>query len=129
MRFTACLACLAALSFACAGSTPTAPGAQPPVLQQIQPSALAVGDSAIVTGVGFTGSANALRIGAGYLTSLSSSDGTSLRFVLPTSLSACPPRAQVCVALAVLLTPGTYTVSVVNDNGTSNEATLQVVAR
>ncbi len=82
-----------------------------------------------MTGNGFASSSNAVRIGSGYLHNLASPEGTSLRFMLPTALSACPPTAQVCVALAVLLRPGTYTVAVINANGTSNEVTLQVVAR
>ena len=72
---------------------------------------------------------NAITFGIGYLHGVASADGVSLRFALPAALTPCPPGAQVCIALAVLLTPGTYPVSVVNANGTSNEMPLQVAAK
>ena len=53
---------------------------------------------------------NAITFGIGYLHGVASADGVSLRFALPAALTPCPPGAQVCIALAVLLTPGTYPV-------------------
>jgi hypothetical protein len=128
MRIGAGLICLAVLVGGCGGSSPTAPGVAPEV-RGIQPAEIAVGDTAVITGSGFTASANSVHLGPGYLKDLASSDGTSIRFALPTALSPCPPSAEVCAALAVLLTPGTYSLSVVNANGTSNDITLRIVAR
>lgn len=107
---------------------PTAPTAAPAV-SGVSPSAAAVGDTVTISGSGFTSTANAIKIGAGYLLGIATPDSTSLRFTLPTALTPCPPGTQVCITLAVLLTPGTYPVSVVNANGTSNELTFQVVAK
>jgi hypothetical protein len=128
---------LLVVAFAAAGLTgcslsstrgPTAPTAAP-TLSGISPSSASVGDTITLAGSAFTSTANAITFGIGYLHGVASADGVSLRFALPTALTPCPPSAQVCVALAVLLTPGTYPVSVVNANGTSNELSLQVVAK
>jgi len=127
MRRPVWLLCLVVLSGAC-GASIVGPG-EPPVIQAIAPATAATGDVVTITGTGFSTTSNAVRIGAGYLPSLASSDGRSLRFSLPTTLSPCPPDAQVCVAMVVLLTPGTYKLVVTNDGGTSNEAALQVIAR
>jgi len=122
---------LAILALGCSGwsrAVPTSPGG-PPVLTMIAPASGAVGDTVTLSGSGFTPTANAIKIGAGYLNGVGAADSTSLRVVLPSALTPCPPSTQVCVALALLLTPGTYPVSVVNANGTSNELSLQVVAK
>ena len=122
---------LVAMAAACAGTsggTPTSPtGAC--VLASISPSQAAVGDSIALSGSGFTPSDNAIRIGAGYLLGVASGDGASLTFTLPATLSPCPPGTQVCVTLVLLVTPGTYQVSVVNAKGTSNELAVKVVDR
>jgi hypothetical protein len=124
MRIGVCVV-VTALVCACGGS-PAAPG-HAPVVREIQPAELAVGDTAVLTGTGFAATGNGIHLGPGYLNGVPSSDGTSLRFVLPTALSACPPDTQVCIALAVLVTPGTYRVSIINANGTSNEISLRIV--
>jgi hypothetical protein len=100
-----------------------------PVLTALTPSQASVGDSITLTGSGFAASDNAIKIGAGYLLGVASAGGVSLTFTLPATLSPCPPGTQVCVALVLVLTPGTYQVSVVNASGTSNPLSLQVVAR
>jgi hypothetical protein len=107
---------------------PAAPTAVP-ALTAVTPAQASVGDPIALTGSAFTASNNSIRIGPGYLHGMASSGGTSLTFTLPSALSPCPPWAQVCITLAVLVTPGTYQVAVVNANGTSNELPLQVVAR
>jgi hypothetical protein len=107
---------------------PAAPTAAPAV-SGIGPSPASIGDTVTISGTGFTSTANAITFGIGYLHGVASADGASLRFALPAALTPCPPSAQVCVALAVLLTPGAYQVSVVNANGSSNGMPLQVVAR
>jgi hypothetical protein len=107
---------------------PSAPTAVP-VLTAVMPAQASVGDPIALTGSAFTASNNAIRIGPGYLQGTASSGGTSVTFTLPSALSPCAPWTQVCITLAVLVTPGTYQVAVVNANGTSNELPLQVVAR
>jgi hypothetical protein len=128
MRGVRWLSLVAALAAGCSGespSKPTPPGPTP-VIQQIQPFASQVGGTVTITGSGFTSAANAIRIGSGYLHNQDSAAGTSIRFVLPEYLGVCPPGAQACIAMALVLTPGTYKVSVVNTAGTSNEVVLTV---
>ena len=100
-----------------------------PVLTAVMPSQASVGDIITLTGSGFTASDNAIKIGAGYIQGVVSSRGASLSFTLPTVLTACPPWSQVCITLAILVTPGTYRLSVMTANGTSNELPLVVVAK
>ena len=107
---------------------PSAPTSAP-VLLGITPASAAVGDTVTIRGSGFTSIGNGVKIGVGYLNGVGTADSTSLRFALPSALTPCPPSAQVCIALALLLTPGTYQVAVLNANGTSNELSLQVVAK
>jgi len=116
---------------ACGGHLDRSPSAPtgPPALTAITPAQVSIGDSITLTGSGFAATANAIKIGTGYIQGGVSSDGTSVRFTLPAVLTACPPWAQVCITLAILVTPGTYQVAVANANGTSNELPLRVVAR
>jgi hypothetical protein len=131
MRAALRLALLAVVAAGCSAWPPTEPSRphQPPTVQQIRPSSCRVGDVVTVTGSGFTSAGNSVRIGSGYLNNVSSTNPTSLNFVLPEYLGVCPPGAQACVALALAVTPGTYKVSVINANGTSNEVALQVVEK
>lgn len=131
MRLLMPAALLAAMVSGCGHQallTPGAPGPAP-TISRIQPPAVAVGDAVTISGGNFTATANSLKIGAGYLNGVPSTDSTSIRFNLPSYLGVCPPGTEACVALALALTPGSYKVSVINANGTSNEVSLQVVAR
>ncbi len=101
----------------------------PPVLMAVTPSQASVGDAITLSGSAFAPSGNAIRFGAGYLHGVASEGGTSLSFPLPSALTPCPPGTDVCITLALVVTPGTYQVSVINAKGTSNALPLQVVAR
>ena len=114
---------------ACIGSSPFAPLRPRPAIEQILPSPASVGDQVTITGTGFTATGNALKIGAGYILRLDSTDSTSIRLTLPSYLGACPPNQEVCVALALPLAPGDYKLSVINANGTSNQISFAVVAK
>jgi hypothetical protein len=116
---------------ACGGHSNRSPSAPtgPPALTAITPPQVSIGDSITLTGSGFTTTTNAIRIGSGYIQGGVASGGTSVTFVLPSVLTVCPPWAQVCITLAIVVTPGTYQVAIVNANGTSNELPLRVVAR
>ena len=107
---------------------PTSPTGAP-VLTAVTPSQASVGDSITLRGSAFASSDNAIKIGAGYHHGVASTGGTSLTFALPAALTPCPPGTQACIALALVVTPGTYQLSVLNANGTSNQLPLQVVAR
>lgn len=128
MRNLFSLALFLFLAAACNGSPfePAGPGT-PPAITAVQPATARVGDPITISGTGFTASGNSLRIGAGYINEIASTDGTTLRLSLPSYLSACPPGQQVCTALVMLLEPGAYKVSVINKLGTSNQLVLTVV--
>jgi hypothetical protein len=116
---------------ACIGSSPFAPwgAGQRPEIAQIQPSTAAVGDQVTVTGTGFTPTDNALKIGAGYILHLESTDATSIRVTLPSYLGVCAPGQEVCVALALPMAPGDYELSVINAHGTSHAVAFHVLAK
>ena len=128
MRSIILVGLLTFVTIACVGSSPFRLGPRPAVAQ-IQPSSAAVGDEITISGSGFTATDNALRIGAGYILKLPSADTTTIRLTLPSYLGACAPGQEVCVALALPMAPGTYKLSVVNANGTSNQVSFQVIAK
>lgn len=121
----------ASAALGCGGAArrnPSSPSGAP-ALMSITPPQASVGDSITLRGSAFAASDNAIKIGAGYLHGVASSTGTSLTFTLPSALTPCPPDTQVCIALALVVTPGTYRLAVVNARGASNELSLQVIAR
>jgi hypothetical protein len=128
MRSIVSTVLLALAATACIGSLPFEPGRRPAVAR-IQPSPAAVGDEITITGSGFTPTDNALKIGAGYVYKLASSDSTSIRLTLPPYLGVCAPGQEICVALALAMAPGDYKVSVLNANGTSNDVSFQVITK
>ena len=131
MRSMMWMALLALSASACIGSSPFGPSdsVPRPVAAQVLPSPAVVGDVMTITGRGFTPTDNSVRIGAGYVNKLPAVNSTTIRFTLPDYLEACPPGQQVCIALALPLPAGTYKVSVINANGTSNEVTLLVAEK
>ncbi len=128
MRSVIAMVLVTLASAACIGSSPFEPGPRPAVAQ-IQPSTASVGDAIVITGTGFTSTNNTLKIGAGYVYKLPSADSTSIRLTLPSYLGVCPPDQEVCVALALPMAPGDYTVSVINANGTSHGVSFRVFAK
>ncbi len=128
MRSTLSAVLLTFAAMTCVGSSPLGPGPKPAVAQ-IQPTAAAVGDEVTLTGTGFTPTDNALKIGAGYILKLASTDTTTIRLALPSYLGACAPGQEVCVALALPMAPGSYKLSVINANGTSNQVAFKVFAK
>jgi hypothetical protein len=89
-----------------------------------------VGAGVVVTGEGFTPGSNTIRFGAGYINGLASSDGVTLSFTVPEGQNLCPPDgAAPCAAAYPRVTPGQYSISVMNANGTSNVVTFTVMAR
>jgi hypothetical protein len=77
-----------------------------PTLASASPAAAAIGSQVTLTGTNFTATANHLKIGAGYLHNLPSSDGTTILFTVPSGVDACAPGQQVCPLLIVVLSPG-----------------------
>ena len=131
MRSMIWTALLTVAATACIASSPFEPvgPANRPAITQIQPLTAAVGEAVTITGTGFTSTDNALKIGAGYILKLESADSTSIHLTLPSYLGACPPNQEICVALALPMSPGDYKVSVVNANGASNQVLFHVITK
>jgi hypothetical protein len=99
----------------------------PPAISGVSPARAAVGDTVVMTGSGFATVANHIKIGPGYVHNLPSSNGTSISFTLPSYVDVCPPFAEgACPAVVMAVTPGTYALSVITRNGTSNAVDLVV---
>ncbi len=98
------------------------------LLSSISPSAGAVGTTVTLTGSGFTTSANSNRVifGQYQAAAVTSANGSSISFTLPSYLGAnCAPN-QACPMYALELQPGMYAVHVENANGISNNQSFQV---
>jgi hypothetical protein len=123
--FTLC--CIVSL-LGCSGGTPASP-TMAPMLSSASPAAAAVDDRVTLTGENFTATANHVKVGGGYLHNLSSIDGKTVLFTVPHALDVCAPDQQVCPALAVVLSPGEYKLSVINGRGASNEISFTIIER
>jgi hypothetical protein len=113
-------------------------------LYSVSPSAGAVGSAASIDGFGFTSSNTILfdgnvvarnvpissSIAIACTTSSTCHGGINqiLNFTVPTSLSPNCPIGSMCPLYMRLVTPGQYTVTVQNDNGTSNALTYTVTS-
>jgi uncharacterized membrane protein len=104
-------------------------------LVALSPTSGSVGTEVAVTGYGFTPSHNAIRFGAGYINGLNSADGVTLRFTVPEGQNLCPPTdahspaVVPCPGAYPRVTPGSYSISVLNTNGTSNSLTFTVIGK
>src|SRR3989338_3615078 len=98
-----------------------------PSITVIYPTSGLVGTNVTITGTGFTSTNNSVKFGGGYMNGLNS-NGTSITFTVPDGLTPCPPSATICPESFMLVTPGTYPVSVINANGTSNALSFMVTA-
>jgi hypothetical protein len=103
------------------------------VVAALSPTSGSIGTEVTVTGYGFTPSNNTIRLGAGYINGLNSADGVTLHFTVPDGLNLCPPtdahsRAVTpCPGAFPRVTPGSYSVSVLNANGASNDLPFTVI--
>lgn len=106
------------------------PNATKPSFVLLSPASGPVGTSITLTGTGFTSTGNIVLFGSGAIPNLTSSDGKTITFVLPTSLNyACyysVPRCLMMLMPTFSVNAGTYQVSVKNANGTSNQITFTV---
>lgn len=122
--------------------TPPSNAAASPAITAIQPDAGTIGTKAVITGAGFTARDNnvAFRLESedsnstfkiGYINNLISHDGKTIEFVISELLSACAfPLSEtgVCLDIGLNFKPGTqtYSVFIVNQNGTSNSVNFTV---
>lgn len=91
-----------------------------PTITYMSPTSGAVGTSVTVYGTGFSAQGNTLRFGSGTITNITSYNGTSLTFTVPSYLTGYTSSA---------VTAGSYGISVTNSAGyTSNTATFTVTS-
>lgn len=122
---TVWLICSLAVQNAC-GEGPTGPtdlNQTGPTIAAVAPSAGPVGTTVTFEGSGFSPTGNVVKFGVGYLSSLPSPDGQTLRFVVPEGHELCPPSElgsnEPCAQAYPRVQPGSYEVSVVTRTGTS----------
>lgn len=101
-------------------------GATAPTLATVNPSSGPVGSMVTLSGFGFSATDNTIKFGSGYIHNLNSSTGSSLQFVVPDGLDLCAPNTTICPQAYQMVTPGSYSVSVINANGNSNSLTFTV---
>jgi peptidoglycan hydrolase-like protein with peptidoglycan-binding domain len=113
----------ASISNVSCGTTPTS---QSPVVSSLSPTSGAIGTTVTVTGSGFTND-NTVMFDSGAILHVSSSNGTTLTFNVPDSLTpACYYSTPRCLVATRMVTAGNYSVSIQNSNGTSNSLVFTV---
>jgi hypothetical protein len=99
-------------------------------LSSVTPGSGKIGATITLTGVGFLSDNKVLfngNVGYGDATIYSMNNATqSIVITVPSSLTADCKANQACPQYAILVTPGTYTVSVENANGDSNTLSFVV---
>jgi len=106
--------------------------ASSPSISSLSPTSGNVGTSVTIIGSGFTATGNKIKFGnlgsennSNY--SLKSSDGKTLVFTVPTgNYYACWNSTPACSIAVTKTQSGTYAVSVINANGTSNAVNFMV---
>ena len=129
----------------CGTTTPpqiVPPQTSPVSIYSINPSSLATGATLNITGFGFTNNNTVLlnnnvaarnvpitsSIAIACTTNSTCHGGINqtLSIAVPSSLSPNCPTGSMCPMYMMLVTPGQYSVTVQNSNGTSNPATLTI---
>lgn len=101
-------------------------------ISSISPSSGTTGTQVTILGSGFTLSENRIKFGSSGsdnspLYSVGSLDGRTLAFSVPSTIYyACQYNTPACLPPVAMIEPGTYSVSVINTNGTSNQVTFTV---
>ncbi len=90
-----------------------------PELNSISPSSGHVGRQVTLYGSGFTRYDNTVHFGNGGKSNVSSSNGDSIRFTIPSSVGPCDitTGGYACAAYEQLVTPGSYPIYVSNSKG------------
>ncbi len=94
-------------------------------LSSISPTSGHIGTQVILTGSGFTND-NTVHFGIGGTLHLPSYNGTTIYYTIPASVSACDLIGYGCAAPSQVVLPGTYSMYVTNQNGTSQSVTFSV---
>jgi len=107
----------------------------PPTISSLIPSSGKVGDRITATGSGFTLAGNRLKFGtlgvedSTLYSNLNATDGSVITFTVPVNnyMSCWSDTAKVrCTTPVKLTQPGTYQVSIINENGVSNSMQFAV---
>lgn len=112
----------------CSGST----SASPVSISSINPNSGILGSTVTLSGTGFTATGNKIQFGSlgsenNPQYSVSSTDGKTLTFIVPGSnYYSCWSSQPACQIPISLTQPGTYSVTVINANGTSNSIPFSV---
>jgi len=113
-------ACNYPYSYGSYNTTYCPPNVNTPYINYLNPTSGAVGSMVTIHGSGFSPTGNTVRFGGGVVTGVSSFDGRTITFMVPSQLSG--PSSQ-------FVTVGTYNVSVSNFAGyTSNSVTFSVTS-
>jgi hypothetical protein len=124
------LAFSTALGASCAmSSSSTEPSAvtAPPAISQIAPTGSPVGSRVTITGSGFAATGNHVKFGQGWIRNVSSSDGKTITFEVPSGLDLCAPdNLGPCPGGFPETRPGEYEVSVITNREASNTVTFTV---
>ncbi|MDO8569539.1 MAG: IPT/TIG domain-containing protein [bacterium] len=100
-----------------------------PSITVLSPISGPVGTAITITGTGFTSTGNTVNFGTGAIPDLTSSDGKTITFALPSYLNpACYYSTPRCLMPAFSVSAGTYQVSVQNANGQSNQMPFSIVS-
>jgi hypothetical protein len=116
---------------ACASAQgPTSPSDSAPKISALSPTSGAVGMSVTLTGSSFAADGNTVKFGSGYIKNLSSADGRTIRFTIPSMLDECPPPSAglgvPCPETQRQVVAGTYAVVVLGRAANSNEVSFTV---
>lgn len=95
-------------------------------LSHISPTQGRVGTQVMLVGSGFSALANTVRFGVGGTQHLVSQNGTVIYYTIPSYVSSCDLVSGSCNSPAQQVTPGTYTIFVLNQNGTTNPVNFTV---
>jgi hypothetical protein len=97
-----------------------------PSISSISPTQANIGTQVTIYGNGFTSSNNTVEFGQGAIQNLSSYNGTSLTFNVPSYLTQYCASGSYCNQISYPVTNGSYGLSVMNANGTSNQINFTI---
>ncbi len=114
----------AAIQRVSCNTVPPIPPTGTPVINSLSPSSGVIGTTVTINGSGFVGN-NTVYFGGSTVNAVVSSNGQMLSFTVPEYITPCSP-GMYCIMMARLVTPGTYDVRIINNNGTSNSVNFTV---
>lgn len=103
--------------------------AQAPRVTSITPNRGVIGTQVTIIGTNFSSTGNKIRFGSGLISNISSSDGKTIGFSIPSSMARYCNPGSFCTQDMIQLNAGTYSVSVINkDSVQSNTKNFTVTS-